>query len=153
VSGQLHAPAALPPGKEPRYPPDRSLGGSLSRSGRGGEKKNYHPRRDSNSRPYTCIISVIITVTRSWTVFSFLPVPASVVISRSSFLIPDGFYFIINLMSTSFCRYISFCSPKCWSVQIRATWVGDIHQRIAVRNPCSGLSISVACEENRRYTQ
>jgi len=27
VSGQLFAPAALPPGKEPRYPLDRRLGG------------------------------------------------------------------------------------------------------------------------------
>jgi hypothetical protein len=36
VSGQLYAPAALPPGKEP-------LGGSQSRSGRGGEEKNSQP--------------------------------------------------------------------------------------------------------------
>jgi len=36
VSGQLHAPAALPPGKEPWYPLDRRLGGPQSRSGRGG---------------------------------------------------------------------------------------------------------------------
>jgi hypothetical protein len=28
VSGQLHAPAALPLGKEPRYPMDRRLGGT-----------------------------------------------------------------------------------------------------------------------------
>jgi hypothetical protein len=27
VRGQIHAPAALPPGKEPRYPLDRRLGG------------------------------------------------------------------------------------------------------------------------------
>jgi hypothetical protein len=35
VSGQLHAPAALPQGKSPRYPLDR-LGGPQSRSGRDG---------------------------------------------------------------------------------------------------------------------
>jgi hypothetical protein len=35
VSGQLHAPAALPPGKSPWYPLDRRLGGPQSRSGRG----------------------------------------------------------------------------------------------------------------------
>jgi hypothetical protein len=29
VSGQLHAPAALPPGKEPWYPLDRRLGGNI----------------------------------------------------------------------------------------------------------------------------
>jgi hypothetical protein len=43
VSGQLHAPAALPQGKSPWYPLDRSLGGPQSRSGRGGEKKNSQP--------------------------------------------------------------------------------------------------------------
>jgi hypothetical protein len=41
VSGQLHAPAALPPEKDPsQYPLDRILGGPQSRSGRGGEEKN-----------------------------------------------------------------------------------------------------------------
>jgi hypothetical protein len=40
VSGQLHVPAALPPGKVPRYPLDRRLGGPQSRSGRCGEEKN-----------------------------------------------------------------------------------------------------------------
>jgi hypothetical protein len=43
VSGQLHAPAALPPGKEPQYPLDRWLGGPQSRSGRGDEEKNSQP--------------------------------------------------------------------------------------------------------------
>jgi hypothetical protein len=43
VSGQLHAPAALPPGKEPRHPLGRRLGGPQSRSGRGGEEKNSQP--------------------------------------------------------------------------------------------------------------
>jgi hypothetical protein len=40
VSGQLHAPAALPHGKSPWYPLDRRLGGLQSRSGRGGGEKN-----------------------------------------------------------------------------------------------------------------
>jgi hypothetical protein len=50
VSDQLHAPAALTPGKKPRYLLDRRLGGLQSRSGRGGEDKNSQPRRESNSR-------------------------------------------------------------------------------------------------------
>jgi hypothetical protein len=41
VSGQLHAPAALPPGKSPRYPFYRRLGGPQSRSGRYGEVKFF----------------------------------------------------------------------------------------------------------------
>jgi hypothetical protein len=40
VSGQLYAPAALPPGKRSCYVLDRRLGGPQSRSGRGGEEKN-----------------------------------------------------------------------------------------------------------------
>jgi hypothetical protein len=43
VSGQLHAPAALPPGKETLYPLDMRLGGSQNRSGRGCEEKNSQP--------------------------------------------------------------------------------------------------------------
>jgi hypothetical protein len=40
VSGQVHAPAALPQGKSPWYPLDRSLGGPQSRHGCDGEEKN-----------------------------------------------------------------------------------------------------------------
>jgi hypothetical protein len=43
VSGQLHDPATLPQGKNPRYPLGRRLGGPQSRSGRGGEEKNSQP--------------------------------------------------------------------------------------------------------------
>jgi hypothetical protein len=43
MGGQSHTPAALPPGKDPWYPWDRSLGEPQSRSGRGGEKKNSQP--------------------------------------------------------------------------------------------------------------
>jgi hypothetical protein len=43
VSGQLHAPTALPLGKGPRYPFYRRLGGPQSRSGRYGEAKIFNP--------------------------------------------------------------------------------------------------------------
>jgi hypothetical protein len=43
VSGQLHAPAALLPGKDSLYPVDRRLGVPQCRSGRGGEEKNSQP--------------------------------------------------------------------------------------------------------------
>jgi len=43
VSGQLHSPAALPPGKRPWYPLDRRLGSLQSRSGHGSEEKNSQP--------------------------------------------------------------------------------------------------------------
>jgi hypothetical protein len=43
VSGKLHAPAALSPGKEPLVPLDRRLSERQSRSGHGGEEKNSQP--------------------------------------------------------------------------------------------------------------
>jgi hypothetical protein len=51
VSGQLHAPTALLPGKEPWYPLDRGLGGPQSRSGRGGEEKNSCTLSELSSSP------------------------------------------------------------------------------------------------------
>jgi hypothetical protein len=51
VSGQLHAPAALPRGKSPRYPLDRTLDGSQSRFGWLGDDKILDAYRDSNSDP------------------------------------------------------------------------------------------------------
>jgi hypothetical protein len=39
----LHVPAALPPGKSPRYPFYRRLGGPQSWSGRYGEVKIFDP--------------------------------------------------------------------------------------------------------------
>jgi len=40
VSGQLHASAALPAGKEPPVPLDRRLGGPQSQSGHGVKEKD-----------------------------------------------------------------------------------------------------------------
>jgi hypothetical protein len=43
MSGEIHTPVALPPGKETQYPLDRSLGGFQSRSGFGCEEKKSQP--------------------------------------------------------------------------------------------------------------
>jgi hypothetical protein len=51
MSGQLHAPAAIPPGKSPWYPFYRRLGGPQSWSGRYGEGNIFWPYRDLNSPP------------------------------------------------------------------------------------------------------
>jgi hypothetical protein len=40
VSGKRHSPAAFPQGKNTWYPPNRRLGGLLSRSGHFGKEKN-----------------------------------------------------------------------------------------------------------------
>jgi hypothetical protein len=51
VCGQLHAPAALSPGKEPRYPLDRRLGRPQSQSGHGGEEKDSQSSPGIEPRP------------------------------------------------------------------------------------------------------
>jgi hypothetical protein len=48
VSGQLHAPAALPKGKSPWYPLHRRLGGLQKSSERGGEEKISQPQAHNN---------------------------------------------------------------------------------------------------------
>jgi hypothetical protein len=53
MSGQLHAPAALPQGKSPWYALDRRLGGPQSGSGRGGEEKNPSPAGNRTLEPRT----------------------------------------------------------------------------------------------------
>jgi hypothetical protein len=59
VSGQLHVPAALLPGKEPLvYLLDRRLGGPQSHSGRGGEEKIPSSLRESN--PRTPIVQPVV---------------------------------------------------------------------------------------------
>jgi hypothetical protein len=52
VSGQLHNPAALPPGKEPLYPLERRLRGHQSRSGHGGEEKIPSPEIKNTLKSY-----------------------------------------------------------------------------------------------------
>jgi hypothetical protein len=50
VSSQPHAPAALPQGKSPWHPLDRTLDGPQSLSEQGGEEKNFTQFRDSKPR-------------------------------------------------------------------------------------------------------
>jgi hypothetical protein len=67
VSGQFHAPAALPQGKSTWYPLDRRLGGPQSRSGRDEEKNSQPPPRESN--PSTPIVQ---PVDRSYTYWAIM---------------------------------------------------------------------------------
>jgi hypothetical protein len=50
VSGQLHARALYSQGSSSCCPLDRRLGGSQSRSGRGGDEKNSQHRRESKCK-------------------------------------------------------------------------------------------------------
>jgi hypothetical protein len=43
VTGQLHSPVALTPGKKPQYPLDRRLGGPQNRSGPSRDEKILDP--------------------------------------------------------------------------------------------------------------
>jgi hypothetical protein len=66
VSGQHHAPAALlPPGKDPRYPLDRRLGGPQSRSGQ--EEKSFAPAGDRTPAPHIYIYIYTHTHTHTHT--------------------------------------------------------------------------------------
>jgi len=53
VSGQLHALAALPPGKEPQYPMDRWLDGLQRQSGCRGEQKKIPPLSLPETEPWS----------------------------------------------------------------------------------------------------
>jgi hypothetical protein len=66
VSGQLHDPAALPPGKSPWYPRDRRLGGPHCHSGRGGIEKIPNPYRESN--PRTPIVQPVAQHYTDWAI-------------------------------------------------------------------------------------
>jgi hypothetical protein len=57
-SGQLHTPAALPPGKRPRYPLERRLGGPQNRSGRRVEEKIVGPTGTRTSTPLSRTLSL-----------------------------------------------------------------------------------------------
>jgi hypothetical protein len=73
VSGQLHAPAALHPGKSSWYPFDKRLAGLQNWSGRGGDEKNSEPLAEleppiiqSVAQPYTTeLYHEILIVKRS----------------------------------------------------------------------------------------
>jgi hypothetical protein len=74
MSGQLHAPVALPPKKDPWYALDRKLGGPQSRSGRGGEEKKHRPRRESN--PRTPIVQPVAQRYTDWAIaHNMVPAP------------------------------------------------------------------------------
>jgi hypothetical protein len=68
VSGQLHIPAALSPGKSPRYPLDRRLGRPQRRSGRGDEENNSQPPPEieppNPERPANSLVAIPAEVSR-----------------------------------------------------------------------------------------
>jgi hypothetical protein len=60
MSGQLHAPAALPQGKSPRYSLDKRLDGPQSHSGRGGEEKNSQSLPEWNPELLLLLLLLIL---------------------------------------------------------------------------------------------
>jgi len=57
VSGQTDAPAALSPGKYPRFPLERRLDWPQSRSGGGGEQKNLFPTPAGGQIPIVQLVA------------------------------------------------------------------------------------------------
>jgi hypothetical protein len=66
VSGQLHAPATLPPGKNPRYLFYRRLGGPQSRSGRYGEVNIFDP--PGLELPPSLIVQPVASRSTDWAI-------------------------------------------------------------------------------------
>jgi hypothetical protein len=66
VSGQLHAPAALAPGKETLIPIRQEKGGPQSRSWRVVNRKIPSPRRESN--PRTPIVQPVAQRYTDWAI-------------------------------------------------------------------------------------
>jgi hypothetical protein len=58
MNGQVHAPAALPPGRERRYPLDMRLGGAQSRSGHGVEEKKFSAPAGNRTLDHQIVQSV-----------------------------------------------------------------------------------------------
>jgi hypothetical protein len=67
-SGQLHAPAALPLGKESPVPMDRKLGWPQSRSEHGGKEKNSQPppgiKPQNTDRPGSSLLAMPTELSR-----------------------------------------------------------------------------------------
>ena len=61
VSGQLNAPAALPPGKDPRYPLNRRLAGLQNQFGHFEEEKNLVSLRafEPSDRPALGLMAIL----------------------------------------------------------------------------------------------
>jgi hypothetical protein len=72
VSGQLHDPAALPPGEDPLVHLDRRLGGPQSSSGRGGEEKNSQPPPGIEHKIGVCLHICLCVCTPMSKNFTFL---------------------------------------------------------------------------------
>jgi hypothetical protein len=70
VSGQLHVPAALPPGKGPRYTLDRKLSGSQSQSDAVAYEKNTSFCRETNTlRQASSLVTILTELPRFIHVF------------------------------------------------------------------------------------
>jgi hypothetical protein len=69
VSGQLHAPAAFPPGKEPRYPLYRRLSGPRAVLD-AVMRKIPSPRRESN--PRTPIVQPVAQRYTDWAITALI---------------------------------------------------------------------------------
>jgi hypothetical protein len=74
VSGQLHAPATLHPGKDPRYSLDRRPGETQGRSGRGGEEKNSQSPPEiepkNSDRPASSLIVIPSELSRLMDIYN-----------------------------------------------------------------------------------
>jgi hypothetical protein len=112
VSGQLHAPAALPPGKRPRYSFDRRLGGPQSRSGRYGEVKIF--TLSGLEFPSPLVVQPVASRYTDWAIslISILIIFSHIRERLPNGLFPSGFLtnILLEFLRISFiCDYYGMC--------------------------------------------
>jgi hypothetical protein len=99
VSGQFHAPAALPPRKSPRYPFYRRLGGPQSRSGRYGEVKIFDPT--GTRTPAPLVVQPVASRYTDWAIqASSLGTGTHPILSEVSYSLSWAVGEINNIIST-----------------------------------------------------
>jgi hypothetical protein len=126
MSGQLHAPAALPLGKDSRYVLDRKLGGVHSRSG---------PYRDSNADPSVVQSRLLLT---SWYLilikrrdnYAFIlvflcdeRVPSSVLLYRGTEARAGNSKECSRCQIASFIKYLDMTATACSRVRKAVTFM------------------------------
>jgi hypothetical protein len=134
VSGQLHAPAALPQGKSPWYPLNRRLGGPQSRSG--------CPHRESN--PRTPIVQPVAQRYTDWAITALFMFKVNYINVKLSCYIFKYFFFTFYNISV-------LVIPSCENylrLTITPRWhVGDVEVKLHpfLTSPLDGGECSILC--------
>jgi hypothetical protein len=130
VSGQLHAPAALPPGKSPRHPFYRRLRGPQSRSRRYGEVKIFY--RTGTRTPAPLVVQPVASRYTDWAI------PAHQCYGVPSAMFETGNECWIGTERSSQCTHVALLYIYSFSCWCNLTWQGITATLICI---CLKLSL------------